>query len=199
MIKTCTKCGTDKPDTDYYANRNACKECIKAKASAWYAANAAYVSQRDTMSRRVSTTDGVHRPRTLTRRKLAEWFLEHRTEPVNGCLEVTGMEPGSHGYYSTRFERKTIRLHRLIFAELVGHLPDTDQVHHTCANRACIRPGHLQRVTQRENMAEMQERNAYRARISELESALRALSPEHTLLGGPSNGTGPRDSEAHTG
>ena len=45
-----------------------------------------------------------------------------------------------------------------------------DQIHHTCANRGCVNPKHLQHVSARENMAEMQQRTYYLARIKELEN-----------------------------
>ncbi|MFJ7227694.1 HNH endonuclease [Streptomyces sp. NPDC098090] len=48
-------------------------------------------------------------------------------------------------------------------------------VHHRCAKPACFNPDHLQLVTQRENVAEMLERNAYIKRIEELEERVHHL------------------------
>jgi hypothetical protein len=56
------------------------------------------------------------------------------------------------------------------------------QAHHTCAERACVNPDHLQPVTQRENVAEMLTRKSYVKRIEELEARLRQLSPDDPLL-----------------
>jgi hypothetical protein len=56
------------------------------------------------------------------------------------------------------------------------------QAHHTCAERACVNPDHLQPVTQRENVAEMLTRKSYVKRIEELEARLRELSPDDPLL-----------------
>ncbi|MFI9580387.1 HNH endonuclease signature motif containing protein [Streptomyces sp. NPDC052236] len=51
-------------------------------------------------------------------------------------------------------------------------------VHHKCAAPACFNPDHLQLVTQRENVAEMLERNSYIKRIQELERKVRALKAQ---------------------
>lgn len=58
-----------------------------------------------------------------------------------------------------------------------------NQAHHTCANRACVNPEHMQAISGRENMAEMLQRNYYIARIRELEAALAAVDPSNTALG----------------
>jgi len=42
VMKKCTKCDTVKPSIDFYkqdGTSNQCKECVKAQARAWYAAN----------------------------------------------------------------------------------------------------------------------------------------------------------------
>ena len=64
----------------------------------------------------------------------------------------------------------------------LGRELGVDQAHHTCANRACVNPDHVQAVSQRENVAEMKQRNVYLARIAELESELRRLDPLNDLL-----------------
>lgn len=38
-MKTCTSCGISKADTEYYANKGRCKECISLAAKAKYLAN----------------------------------------------------------------------------------------------------------------------------------------------------------------
>lgn len=43
-------------------------------------------------------------------------------------------------------------------------------------------PQHLQPISDRENVAEMHERNYYRNRITELENALRTVAPNHEAL-----------------
>lgn len=68
-------------------------------------------------------------------------------------------------------------VHRLV----MGNPPDS-VVHHVCARTSCVNPDHLQRVTQRENAAEMLERNYYLGRIAALEAALMGMDPTHPLV-----------------
>ncbi len=81
------------------------------------------------------------------------------------------------GYAVARVGKREVSVHRLVMGEPAGPV-----VHHVCANRRCVNPEHLQLVTQRENIAEMLERNYYLARIAELEAALSSVAPSHPAL-----------------
>lgn len=73
-------------------------------------------------------------------------------------------------------------VHRLILEAKLG-APLGDQTgHHTCGNRKCVNPDHLEQATNRENVGEMLARRDYIRRIELLESALRACHPNHPLL-----------------
>lgn len=73
-------------------------------------------------------------------------------------------------------------LHRAIVEATYGAALGTQPVHHLCANRACVNPDHLVPVTHAQNIAEMLARNAYVARIRELEAELSTFAPHHPLL-----------------
>ena len=79
------------------------------------------------------------------------------------------------GYGVTSIKGKLVRAHRVSYQEHVGPIPMGSVVHHTCANRACINPKHLQLLSSTENVAEMLERRAYKDRIAELEAELARL------------------------
>jgi hypothetical protein len=103
-------------------------------------------------------------------------------EPVGDCM-VWQRKVDQRGYGEVSVAGKSYRTHRLMGEALFGPLHG-EPIHHTCANRTCIAPVHMQRVSQRENVAEMLERTWYQRRIDELEKALAACAPDHHLLAG---------------
>jgi hypothetical protein len=56
--------------------------------------------------------------------------------------------------------------HRLAYALANGVPKKGMQVHHACANAACINPAHLSLVTPEANIAEMHERRRYASIIA---------------------------------
>lgn len=102
------------------------------------------------------------------------------TEPVGACRIWTG-RTDRNGYPRINIGGQTVAVHR-VMAEAVHGPMHGQPVHHVCATRTCLAPAHLQPVSERENIAEMLERNWYIKRIAELEEALGALDPTHTLI-----------------
>jgi len=92
---------------------------------------------------------------------------DHKTR----CRNWTGAVD-NNGYGRIKVDGKAKRAHRVAYQTYIGDIPNNMPVHHTCANSTCINVNHLQLVTQRENIAEMQERNYYIKRIEELEERL---------------------------
>jgi len=70
-----------------------------------------------------------------------------------GCWLWTG-DQTPRGYGVVRYNGKTPRVHRLVYHFLVGPLPHMRvlQLDHTCRNRLCCNPAHLELVTARENL-----------------------------------------------
>lgn len=46
---------------------------------------------------------------------------------------------------------RTVLSHRFAYEDVVGLIPDDKQVHHKCKNRSCVKPHHLELLTQWEH------------------------------------------------
>lgn len=90
------------------------------------------------------------------------------------CWHYTNV--GSRGYGAMLVSGRHWLMHRVSkSAEMGRWLLPHEVVHHKCATRSCINPGHLQVVEQAHNAAEMMNRRYYEQRIAELESELEAM------------------------
>lgn len=77
------------------------------------------------------------------------------TRTPTGCLEYNGYR-NKLGYGQYRPGRgKLLRVHRVAYTVLVGHLADSEVVLHLCDNPACSEPAHLKKGTQAENIRDM--------------------------------------------
>lgn len=107
-------------------------------------------------------------------------LLRHTERHLNGCQVWTGCT--RDGYSVVKIGRKRLSAYRVMAMATNGAAIGPSPVHHTCANRACIAPAHLQIVTPIANIAEMLHRNWYIERIDVLEAALAQLDPNHPAL-----------------
>lgn len=58
----------------------------------------------------------------------------------------------THGYGAFRLEGRTVKAHRLAVELERGPIPDGLVIDHLCRVRHCVNPGHLEPVTNRENI-----------------------------------------------
>lgn len=96
-------------------------------------------------------------------------------DPQSGCWIWTGATSSSarpYGVVGAGVSKGTKLVHRLTLEASLGRQLGAEQAHHKCANTLCVNPNHLQPVTDRENIAEMNSRNSYLARLQELERTI---------------------------
>lgn len=87
--------------------------------------------------------------------------------PVSGCWEWQGGDSGDGrggGYGRVRFEGQMVAPHRAMYVLVHGYVHRWQQVDHTCTNRRCICPDHLEAVTHKVNQARRDQRRAEQER-----------------------------------
>lgn len=68
----------------------------------------------------------------------------------DGCWGFDGGVAG--GYYQCKFGGRSHRVHRLLYSYWRGE-PKREHLHHTCHNKLCVNPWHLEPVTRRQHGA----------------------------------------------
>lgn len=70
--------------------------------------------------------------------------------PTDACVEYPGAL--RDGYGAVKRDGRTELAHRVAFELVVGPIPEGLVLDHTCRNRPCVNPSHLEAVTQRTNL-----------------------------------------------
>lgn len=81
-----------------------------------------------------------------------EKILDQIVIEDNGCYVFSGPKDDG-GYGRVGYKRRLVRVHRLLYEELVGPVPEGLELDRLCRNHACANPDHLEPVTHKENMA----------------------------------------------
>lgn len=88
--------------------------------------------------------------------KVEQRFWAKVEASADGCWNWTGSRNWKgYGFFKVTNPPPeaglSVGAHRIAYLMLVGPIPDGLQLDHLCRNRACVRPEHLEPVTNREN------------------------------------------------
>lgn len=113
------------------------------------------------------------RPRTATINLIVDRYVNlnlfnSKQQPgPNGCIEWTGIQSSiGYGFIGFIYKDKSqgspssrgrgmMTTHRLAWMIEHGRLPTQSNINHTCHNKLCVNPDHLQEGTQREKLTAM--------------------------------------------
>lgn len=88
--------------------------------------------------------------------------IMQRTDMSDDCWLWTGA-PDKDGYGRVQVDRRTCRVHRVVYEMFFGAIPDGLVIDHLCRVRNCVNPNHLEPVTDRENLLRGETFNAANA------------------------------------
>jgi hypothetical protein len=72
-------------------------------------------------------------------------------EPMTGCwLWIGGRDRDGYGKFSVK--RRSVRAHRFSYEQFIGPIPEGLLPDHLCRTRSCVRPDHLELVTEQVNI-----------------------------------------------
>lgn len=92
-----------------------------------------------------------------------------KSELDGDCIVWTGsLDKAGYGRMGFRGDRNVL-VHRVAYQLITDEDITGAQIHHTCANRRCLKPEHLQRASARDNVLEMLARRDYEAEIARLQ------------------------------
>lgn len=75
---------------------------------------------------------------------------EHRTISTDDCWIYAGVKDDS-GYPNIQIDGSSKGVHRIMYTEHIGAIPDGLTIDHLCRVTSCINPIHLEAVTKGEN------------------------------------------------
>lgn len=87
-----------------------------------------------------------------------ETVLQNVHKAEDGCWYWTGNWNSFNGYGKIMVKRKYLKAHRFSYIVFKGEIPDGLKVLHSCDNKLCVNPDHLEAGTQKQNILDMYKR-----------------------------------------
>lgn len=119
----------------------------------------------------------------------------HPTDPSKGCCHAWEGYRNARGYGTFKVNGKMVRAHRYAREQKHGPIPDDTVADHTCHNRACVNPAHLDLVT----VAESNRRRRPSTKPSPPMDIVSGLERCASVLKGWNEGKSSRQVAAETG
>lgn len=94
---------------------------------------------------------GIKHHRLETTKQFLKFVRRVVANPDTGCWEWTGGKQQC-GYGKIRHDKRVFLAHRVAYETWREMIPDHLVVDHLCRNRSCVRPDHMELVTDRENI-----------------------------------------------
>lgn len=107
------------------------------------------------MSRRQSIIDKIHKQIVFADGN-ACWIWKGQTSGKPG----EGRNRRGHGYPRMALDGQTVAVHRVVYTHYFGYIPGKKTIDHTCNNRLCLNPEHLEMVTHKENCKRRDKRRS---------------------------------------
>jgi len=92
--------------------------------------------------------------------------LMERVAKTEGCWLFTGSIDSYGGYGRMKVNRQTVRVHRVMWEQVIGPIPEGMHVLHRCDVRNCVRPDHLWIGDNAANMKDRDDKGRARGRFS---------------------------------
>lgn len=77
--------------------------------------------------------------------------FENRVTKTDYCWQWIGAK-AAHGYGQMSVAGRQMLAHRAAYIYWVGEIPPRKELHHTCSNKSCVNPEHLQPLTHLEHV-----------------------------------------------